>query len=253
MGDKMENIKHVNLDDLKEEDIFYIKLAYQIDFNIYFNKNVSSTDQGMNERLKNKKENCLEKIDKLGKIGVVNNDRFIIVYGKSKLYGFIKYRHTIDSIHVDSIYGETKEIITRMLHEFKDNIFIDFSQAICNLEIDDIIRNFNRTVLKDDVIKNPNLIDKLTKEQLLEILNSIKGESINHVNNFSEEDSIAGGSFGEVAFQKTISNGHSILDDSTNRTRQGFVDALILSLIAGFFGGIITTLLIIFIKIKTGL
>ena len=259
----MKSIYEVDLNDLSASDLFYIKQAYETDFNIYYNKYKNNlSDKKTVDYLERIREDF---VSNLKEKTFVNSDKFIIAVD-DKLLGYCKYQINDDDIVVDTIYGIDEDTIRSIIKEISKKNKYHLDRAISNFDIDAILIDIAKTIEIDDFRKNPNLLNQLTKEQLIEVLKRLKEDqnniSINYMVDNSPSEYIPLDSISTVSNeetqggrsdikQKKISNGHSIIDD--DKLKQGFVDALVMALLSGFISGVIATLLIIFIKMKTGL
>ncbi len=245
----MAMISHVDLSDLNSEFIFYVRLAYQVDYNIYYNHYKNSLDDDIQNKLQQKKQEYQLKISNIGEINSDNKDKFIMMID-NRLVGYIKYQQT-DGINVDSIYGETDDIIKELLKELFKSKDLHFKHALCNLDLDSILKDVARTITIEDFKKDPDLLTKLTKDQLAEISLAIKSKQNMDDYKVDNSETDYSPSPEKVGFQKVITNGHSIVEN--DQKKQGFVDALVLALLSGFTAGVFSTLLVIFIKLKTGM
>lgn len=240
----METIIQIDLaTQLSVDYIRYIKQAYQIDgaMDACFHDNPSM-------------DNYALKMHNLGERKYENLDKFI-VYIDQELLGYIKYHIDNEYVIVDSIWGKEKDKISPMLRELRNKKYRFDSNMMCNYNIENILNEEAKVITIDEFKQNPELLNNLTKEQLKEVL--YRMNQIEDKSDLKKDDSLDDVTFEETgetkttSFQKTLSNGHSVIEN--DKSTQGFVDALVLALLSGFVSGILFTIVILFIKIKTGM
>lgn len=238
----METIIHVDLEkNLSIDYINCVKQAYKIDstMDACFHKNPNN-------------EAYLIKLHNLGERKFQNLDKFVICVSK-EVQGYIKY-HMEDECVIESLWGKSEELISKMLKEFKKAKYHFSDDVMCNYRLDNILKKESEIITVEDFKSNPELLEHLNKEQLKEISYRMKNENNddlktdNSLNNITFEDKSGGENYG---YQKVLSNGHSVIE--TDSKKQGYVDALVLSLLSGFASGVLFTLVILYIKLKTGM